>query len=265
MALALAETKNKGKGEAAKGAIDSVRRMLAALFKDGLPVINHEEGESNGSGAIVQRTTTQPTVTAPPPATFESEPVFEPEVFGEWDVDTSHVATREGESNASGAIITVDLEHTAQSTTQPPTPTILEPVFEPETWDCTLINYGGKPDVSGAIVTVDRTAQPTGTILEPVFEPETVDFDTLINYGGKPDVSGAIATVDHTAQSILERMFEPETVDEWDFDSLINYEGKPDVAGVVADHTAPRPATSEPVFEPDRTSVERGFDDVIFF
>jgi hypothetical protein len=81
--------------------MDSVRRMLAALFKDGfkLPVVNHEEDESNGSGAIVDHPA-QPT--APPPIT--SEPVVEPECADEWDFDTL-------------------LDHAA------PPPTTSEPVF----------------------------------------------------------------------------------------------------------------------------------------
>jgi hypothetical protein len=233
MALALAETKNKGKGEATKEAIDSVRRMLAALFKDGLPVINHEEGESNGSGAIAEHTT-QPT--APPPATSGSEPVFElePEIFDEWDVDTSQVITCEGESNGSGAIA----EPTTQPTALPPATSESEPVFE----------------------------------LEPeIFDEWDVDMSQVVTCESESNGSGAIVTVDHwhTAQStaqpptILEPVFEPETVDEWDFDTLINYGGNPDVSGVIADHTAPPPTTSEPVFEPD--SVEWSFDDVIFF
>jgi hypothetical protein len=97
--------------------MDSVRRMLAALFEDGLPEINYEEDESNGSGAIMDHTA-QPT-DAPPPTTSESGPVFEPE----WDFDTLQMTNYE--SNVPGGIV----YHTA------PPPTTSEPVVELESAD----------------------------------------------------------------------------------------------------------------------------------
>jgi hypothetical protein len=139
--------------------MDSVRRMLAALFKDGLPVVNHEEDESNGSaravsGAILDHPA-QPEPTAPPPTT--SEPVLEPEC-AEWDFDASQM-TKYYESNVSGGIV----DHTA------PPPTTSEPVVEPESadkWDFdTLLDH----------------AAPPPTTSGPVFEPDSVEwsFDNI--------------------------------------------------------------------------------------
>jgi hypothetical protein len=79
---ALADAENKGKGEVTKLAMDSVRRMLAELFKDGLPVINHEEAESSGSGAIVDHTASAQ-LTAQPPTMLE---VLDPDII-QWEFD----------------------------------------------------------------------------------------------------------------------------------------------------------------------------------
>jgi len=71
---------NKGQGKAAESTADSVRKMLAGLFKDGLPVPSHET-ESNDSGPIVG-CAAQPV--AQPPTT-SAESVLEPGSFDGWD------------------------------------------------------------------------------------------------------------------------------------------------------------------------------------
>jgi hypothetical protein len=115
---------NKGKSEATKLAVDSARRMLAALLKDGLPIIDHEEGgESGGSGAIEDHNAQPTSGTAQPPTTgVTSEPVVDPEILG-WDCRWDTLINYEGESSGSqaGGIVPVDSDHTT------PTP---EPMFE---------------------------------------------------------------------------------------------------------------------------------------
>ncbi len=198
--MALAE--NEGETEATKKAVDSVRRMLAGLFKDGLPVINLE-GESNGSGAIVDHTAQPPTTSVPLPVVNDvyQPSSSEPESVDECDFDTSSVTNHEGESNISREIV----DHTAQpATTSVPVP-MVNPVslFEPGSVDewcfdtpSPVINHEGESNVSGEIV--GHTAHPPTTSVPvpmenptqshvenpPLFEPERVDkqsFDALFS------------------------------------------------------------------------------------
>ena len=221
---ALADAENKKNSEISKPAMDSVRRFLAALFKDGLPAINYEEGESNSSGAITDPTA-QPT--AQPPTT--SEPVFEPECV-EWGSDT--LQTTNFESNdVSGGI--------ADHTPAPP-PTMLEPVVDSESaveWDFDMRAHAAPPPTtSEPVVDSESTgerdfgaplahATPPPTTSEPMFEPECVerDFDTLHMPNCRSNTSGGI--VDHTASSPtkLEPVVDSESSDKWDFDTLVAY------------------------------------------
>ena len=142
--IALGEMKNKGDGEATELAVDSARRMLAALFKDGLPIIDYEEaqGEASGSGATEEDhncDNTQPTAQplAPPTGTsMTSEPVFDPEI-PRWGCrwDTSLEIKCEGESGSSqaGGSVPVDSDHTT------PTP---EPIFELDLGNVKWDDYG---------------------------------------------------------------------------------------------------------------------------
>jgi hypothetical protein len=141
--MALDDMENKGYGEATELAVDSARRMLAALFKNGLPIIDYEEarGEASGSGAIEDHNcdNTQPTAQplAPPTGTgVKPEPVFDPEILG-WDCrwDTSLEINREGESSGSqaGGIVPVDSDDTT------PTP---EPIFELDMENVKWDDYG---------------------------------------------------------------------------------------------------------------------------
>ena len=236
--MALAD--NKEIGEATRLFVEAVRKMLAELFKGGLPVIDLDEGESNDFGAMVD----QPTAQSP----TMSEPEFEPE----------------------------SVDDTAQPTAQPPT-TSAKPVFEPESvngWDFDCLHWraSSESDASSGIV-LDHTAPlPTTATLEPVFEPEVVDeWDSYASQViNESNDSGVI--VEHAAQptaqqpTMSEPMFEPEIVDKWHFDALMSQViSESDASsGIVdhIDHTPPPTATLEPVFESE--SVELGFDNGFF-
>lgn len=127
--MALEGMENVGDGEATELAVDSARRMLAALFKNGLPIIDCEaaQGEASGSGAIEDHNCDNTQPTAQPPTTgtgVTPEPAFDTEFLG-WDCrwDTSLEINYEGEysSSQAGGIVPVDSDHTT------PTP---EPIFE---------------------------------------------------------------------------------------------------------------------------------------
>jgi hypothetical protein len=259
---------NKENGDATKTIVESVRKVLAELFKDGLPVINLDEGESNGSDAIVDHT-------AQPPTT--SEPVSEAESPEDWVLDALAVIDHEGESSSSSATA----DYAAQPTAQSPT-TSAEPVFEAESaggWDFDALHWqmNSESNISGGIV--DYTAPPPTTATwEPVSEPDIVewDLDGTLRAINKPNVSGVMA--EHAAQQPTTSEPEPEILQEWEFDSCTFQVCKSDFPTEILDptwvrdhsytsshrtNTPPLTATLEPVLESD--SVELGFDNGFSF
>jgi hypothetical protein len=100
-------------GEATKLTVGSVRTVLAALFKDGLPII-----ESNGCVDHAVQPTAQPlsgSNTGSDVDVFELKTVDEFHMYMDSVLEIDH----EGQSNGFGVIV----DHTAQPTAQFPTTT----------------------------------------------------------------------------------------------------------------------------------------------